>query len=440
MPVARSLWLAPWAAAACVGHAAAQPAPHSHAAAPRPYSGVIDPRGADPAQMASRTALLRSGEQALATGDTEGAIAAFDRAAMMLHSADTEMALVRAYMQSGDYRRALAFCAHTAGGHSDAPAASALYAWLLRAGGQEAVARRVLAEAQASASGDEVVAATARAFGSTAQGSAGASATGVMLELPHRMAPIGLSAPGQAMPSAQSRIVSSGVAMSATLSLVPAAAIQGATRAWVRDGLGRTSEAAIEPASDALQALGLVALRLLSPLDPAGAGSSAQEGVAQDSSAQLRTRASITFASRDPYAGSPGYAIEYVVDASGPASAEPGWPRLHPGFFGGYEGSAGRRRLGIEVPAGPHGGPVFDAAGRLAGISMPGALGQASMIPASLLRAAWAGASQPADSISSGASARSPAPERAMPLPADEVFELGLRHTLQIIVKSSPPG
>ncbi len=433
-PLPHGLWLAPWAAAVCVGHAAAQPAAHSHAAAPRSYSEVTDPRQADPAQMASRTALLRTGEQALARGDTEGAIVAFDRAAMMLHSADTEMGLVRAYMQSGDYRRALAFCAHTAGGHGDAPAAAALYAWLLRAGGQDAVATRVLAEAQASAPGDAVVAATVRAFGPAANGSTGvvpspSTATGVMLELPHRMAPLGVPAPGQAPPSAQARVVSSGVSMSPALALAPASTLQGARRWWVRDGLGRTSEATVEPASDELRALGLVRLRLLAPLNPAPTGNSATS----------RDPASIALSGRDPYAGRPGYAVEYVVDDSGQAPAEPAWPRLRPGFFGGYKGNAGWRRLGIDVPVGAHGGPVFDAAGRLAGIAMAGALGQASMIPASLLKTAWPEAPPGAAPTAATASAQPLTTEHTTPMPADEVFELGLRHTLQIIVEPGPP-
>ena len=60
----------------------------------------------------------------------------------MLHAPDTEAAQVRAHMQAGDYRRALAFGAHAASAHRrDWPAGTALYAWLLQAGGQAAAAR-----------------------------------------------------------------------------------------------------------------------------------------------------------------------------------------------------------------------------------------------------------------------------------------------------------
>ena len=98
--------------------------------------------------MREREALLAQAERELARGDAASAIGVLDRAAMMLHAADTEMALVRAYLQAGEYRRALAFCAHTAGAHRETAEPSALYAWLLHLGGQSAFARRTLAEAR----------------------------------------------------------------------------------------------------------------------------------------------------------------------------------------------------------------------------------------------------------------------------------------------------
>ena len=345
------------------------------------------------------------------------------------------MALVRTYMQSGDYRRALAFCAHTAGGHGDAPAAAALYAWLLRAGGQDAVARRVLAGAQSSAPGHAVLAATAQALG-TARRNAGGTpafdrtsaspATGVMLDLPHRMAPLAVPAPGQAAPPTQARIVSSGVALSPTLVLAPASTHPRANRWWVRDGLGRTREATIEPGPDDLRNLGLMQLRLLAPLGLAST----------DGSDRTHSEAAVALSSRDPYAGSPGYAIDYLIDTADGATTEPGWPVLHPGFFGGQQGSGGWRRLGIDLPDGPHGGPVFDAAGGLAGIALPDGPGQATMIPASLLRSIWPHATTPAEPASTPERGRSAAPRRAAPMPADEVFERGLRVSVQILTAS----
>ena len=54
-------------------------------------------------------------------------------AAAMQHAGAIETGLVRAALQAGDYRQALALCAHTAGAHADEPAAGALHRWLPRA-------------------------------------------------------------------------------------------------------------------------------------------------------------------------------------------------------------------------------------------------------------------------------------------------------------------
>ena len=75
--------------------------------------------GSGTAQLIALARVLAEGEQRLAAGDAAGAEAAFDRAAGAAHDHDVEISLVRAYMQAGDYRRALAFAAHAAGAHGD---------------------------------------------------------------------------------------------------------------------------------------------------------------------------------------------------------------------------------------------------------------------------------------------------------------------------------
>ena len=85
--------------------------------------------------------VLAEGEQRLTVGDAVGAEAALERAAAAAHEHEVELSVVRAYMQEGAYRRALAFVAHTAGAHGENRTATALYAWLLHAGGQQQVAR-----------------------------------------------------------------------------------------------------------------------------------------------------------------------------------------------------------------------------------------------------------------------------------------------------------
>ena len=96
---------------------------------------------------------------------------------MMLHAADAELGLIRAAMQDGQYRRALAFCAHTAGEHTDDADGGALYAWLLRIGGQERARRaQVLADTRAHAPDDAVAAAVEAAFAADAAGRRGRAA------------------------------------------------------------------------------------------------------------------------------------------------------------------------------------------------------------------------------------------------------------------------
>ena len=354
------------------------------------------------AQAHEAKAIVNTAEQALASGRTAAALASFEQAAATQHSAEIEMGLVRSLMQSGSYREALAFCAHTAGGHLDTPAAAALYAWLLRAGGQEAFAARLLNQTLALAPDDAVAQATRRAFAAD-----GLAPSGVMLDLPHRMAPQQQMQGGQATPLPGTRTVSSGVLFDGgQRAFVPRAAVQGARKLWVRNGLGHTTEAVVDSGSDQLGAMDLAALRLVAPLE-SGA---------------------ILLAPTDPFAGSPGFVVEY----SSSTDASPAWPTLHDGFLGAFTGRDGWRRLGIDTPPGRFGGPVFDAAGRLAGIALQGVSLQgtteaATMLPVSMFRDV---ASMTADGSVPARTAQPPASTR---MAADETYERALRVTLQVL-------
>lgn len=353
-------------------------------------------------------AVVVAAEQALANGDTAAASAGFERAAAMQHDGAIEMGLVRGALQAGEYRQALAFCAHTAGAHADEPAAAALYAWLLRAAGQPAEARRVLDQALARAPQHAVVEATRLAFENDVP-----IASGVLLAAPHRMAPQALMQGAQPALPADARTVAAGVLLGGgRAALVPVTAIDGARRIWVRNGLGRATEAVPDAsAAPALREHGLVLLHLQESL-PAGA---------------------TVLAPRDPFAGSPGFVIGYPATGD----SAPAWPTLREGFLGAADGREGLRKLGIEWPSALHGGPVFDAAGRLAGVSLRGAANGAtasgpqgaSMLPVSMFRAL-------AQALS-GAAAEPPA--NAEPLPGriapDAAYELGLKVALHVIVQ-----
>ncbi|HEX6708325.1 MAG TPA: tetratricopeptide repeat protein [Albitalea sp.] len=326
----------------------------------------------------ARDALLAAAEAALARGDAGAAIEAFDKAALMQHAPDTEMGLVRAYLQQGEYRRALAFCAHTAGAHREAPAASALYAWLLAAGGQAVFARRVLDEAAARAPGDAVLAEARRQLASALP-----VTTPALRRLPHRLAPQPVALAGLVPDTA--RVAASGVLLpGGRQALVPLGALEHRVEAvWLRNGLGVTSPGRIQRRLDGL---GVALVTLDAAMAPAeGAGP----------------------APRDPFAGSPGFVVSFAPSTD----ASPAWPWLHQGFVG-----AGRR-LGIELPAGASGGAVFDAAGRWTGV----APGGDAMLGIDRLREAL-GDAMPV------------AVDGVARVPVDVIYERSLRIVMQVIV------
>lgn len=338
-------------------------------------------------RLSERQQLLAEGEALLATGDTPAALAAFERAALMLHAADTEAALVRAYMQAGEYRRALAFGAHAAGAHRDFPAATALYAWLLQAGGQNAVAARQL-DAALARSPEDATLGSAREQLARPWPLAG----GPLLAAPARLAPY-----ASAMPPAAA-VASAVLVDGGRGAIAPAAAVGSGRRLWLRNGLGHTTEGVVSRRFEvAGAALALVQLKDALPM-PAAVGT----------------------APRSPFAGSPAYTLEYAPGADG----QPAWPLLRAGFLG--RGPAGEAPLlGIDVPPGPRGGPLFDGAGRLSGLTASSDDGRNHWIGVTLLR----------DAVGD---LFGPAQESAPRMAPDEIYESGLKLALQLLVEWDP--
>ena len=364
---------------------------------------VRDAQSVSPERLVQRAELLKQGELLLRQRSTAEALATFERAALILHAADSEMAIVRSHMQAGDYRRALAFGAHTAGAHLDVVGGSALYAWLLYAGGQTQVAQRLLVEAQARSASSPLVAAVAVQLATNQP-----RALGSLLDLPTRLAPYG---DANGLPKSARVMGSATLLPGGKSALVPAAFLPlGNAGLWLRNGLGQTTKATI---TQRLPQLGLAVVGLGSPLV-----------VAEDYS----------LAPRDAFAGSIGYAIEY---ASLP-TLEAAWPLLRSGFLGGQADASNPasswRTLGIDMPPGPRGGPVFDSAGRLAGIALPRAAhkGKAKaadlMVPVSALKAAL-GANFAEASNAAALSQGAALPKAAM----DRVYESALKSSLQVI-------
>ena len=303
----------------------------------------------------ARRAIVAEGERALAQGDARAAAELFESAGNMAHEADAELGLVRAMMQAGQYRRALGFASHVAGVHPDEAAGPALYAWLLHLGGQAAAAASTLAGALARLPDDRLL-----------------LAVRTLLAMPSPVPPAGLLAPParfapaspqSALLPALAKPVASGVVFNeGRTAMTMAGALGSATTAWVRDGLGRVAAARVErSAHDAA----IAALHFDTPLG------------APDEAFSLATR--------DPFSGSPGFAIGYPVAADA-AETAPAWPLLRIGFLGAPGAEAGTLALGIAVPPGLRGGPVFDSTGALTGMATGSAGGGYRITLASRLR------------------------------------------------------
>jgi len=379
--VRRRTWLAV-ALAAAAGHARAQVPDWSLEAQRRLRDG---PQANAAERLEQVRSLVAAGESALQAGDPTGAEAAFDAAANIVHSADVEMGLVRTYMQAGDYRRAVAFASHAAGAHRQVPAATALYAWLLNAGGQGVAARRFVDEARLAAPGDPAL----RQVHEMLDGVGDRDAEALMAA-PARTAPYA----NGAQAAVTARAVGSGVLMDAGRhAALPAPLAHGARQLWVRNGMGQTRQATVVAGSgDA----GVTVVRLDAALPDAPA---------------------LQWLERAPFAGSPAFAMEFAPGSD----ATPAWPLLRQCFFA--RAAAGQPGgLLLDAAPGPRGGPVFDAQGRLAGMAVPGAAGGTAWVPVSSFQLPGA----PVNA----------APAAAAPLPrvmADALYETGLRVALQVL-------
>jgi hypothetical protein len=133
-----------------------------------------------------------------------------------------------------------------------------------------------------------------------------------------------------------------------------------------------------------------------------------------------RSAAALVPAPRDPFAGSAGFAVAYATTPD----PTPAWPLLRLGFIGTSSGTDALPRLGIEIPPGARGGPVFDAGGRLAGVTTRGSDGHDRLMPMSMLRREFGGLLGPVTDEA--------APPRA---PVDGIYEGAMPVTLQVLVE-----
>jgi tetratricopeptide (TPR) repeat protein len=318
-------------------------------------------------------ALQRQGEAALQRGESQQALDAFERAAMLRHSAPIEIGIVRSLMQMGAYRRALGFAGHTAFAHPESHDGAALYTLLLRLGGQAPVAQR-LVEAGLQRAPDDVALARARAV-------LAAPLADERVQALTALAPSGDSVPTDATVIGNATLLPDG-----RQALVPLQQLPADGALWVRNGLGRTVRA--ERHRVDAQA-GVAVLRLAEAMD-------APQGTL-----------------RRPFPGTPAFVVAFDRAST--------WPQLHSGFLGNVAGDGAGQWLGVDADAHSAGAAVFDGSGRLLGMALPASgdgrlrfIGLAAAAP--LLPVA-----QPVEATPSAARA------------IDELYEHGLRSALQLI-------
>ncbi|MCV2355218.1 serine protease [Paucibacter sp. B2R-40] len=342
-----------------------------------------------------RLALLQAARRALAAGDSATAIARLDAAAAISHSADTELLMLQAQMQSGDYRGALMFASHTAGAHIHDPEALALYAWMLALGEQRVEAKRMLDVGLQRLPDEPTLSAMRQALPAAEPG---AEAESDPLTARIRPGPLAI---GADLP-AHAQAVGSGLLLDGgRLALVPLAPSQAATQLWLRNGLGHTSAARLVQTFDNL---GLALLSLDKPLPTA--------------------QSTLSRAPRDAFAGSPATSFAYLATPS----AQAAWPAMHRGFLGRISAANNQQAVGVELPIAPRGGPVFDQAGRWIGLVLPNQAGEPQLLPLSVLQAQLGTSFTDVPVLQAG-----------RPIALDQQYEQALPLTLQLLVESKQP-
>jgi S1-C subfamily serine protease len=230
------------------------------------------------AREQERAQLLAVGQARLTAGDGSSARDAFEHAALLRHAPDAEVALVRAYMQAGQYRQALRVAAHSSA-HLEYPEAALLYAHLLRAGGQADVAAKMVTPPLADA------------------------------RVSTRLGPY--EVPADLVP-ADAHSTGTGLVIGA-VAIAPLQAVQGAGALWLRNGVGQAARASVLNI-DHQTGLALLKLDDAMPSAP-----------------------KLELGARDAYAGSAAAVIGYAESRF----SAPVWPALRFGFLMRLPGSAG---------------------------------------------------------------------------------------------------
>jgi hypothetical protein len=374
----------------------------------RPDTPALMPTQATAAKRSPVPELLRQGRAALRAGQVDEAHARFAHAADLEHSAHVEQHLLRAQMQGGHYRQALAFAAHVAQAH-DAPSGAAWHARLLALGGQQALA----AQAQARAAALAATHNAGNGHDHRRDHHHGHGDDESNSDNPETWKP---EAHGDT-PSAQAQLISAGTLLAdGKHVLVPASLLPTQGRVWVRDGLGQTREAwrlvAAANANTAVTrpALAVAVLVVKQPYT----------GVPP-----------LVAAHRPAHAGAPALVMRHAAQPG----AQAAWPQMHTQFLAMPQPPTQTPSVARQPSQALPGGPVFDARGTWLGVTVPG-LRDDSLLPAGAID----GQSLTGVQVESirvqpvAAPTQINSTARASRMPLDELYERAMRNTVQVLV------
>lgn len=352
-----------------------------------------------PETEAQRQASLEQARKALDQGRSADALAHLDTAAALSHAADTEMLIVQAQLQQGEFRPGLSFASHAAGAHLYEPQALRLYAWLLALGEQSSFAQRLLSEGLRRMPDEPGLLALQTQLSRLNAKAEAESSSALAAARPGPWLVAGQEPPIKAEAL---QLLASGLLIDeGRTALVPMSTLATAepsAQLWVCNGLGFGSKAQLR---ERFPELGLALLSLEQALP------------------QGKTSRALSLAPRDAFAGSVASAFSHL----GSPQAAPAWPAMHSGFLGRTSATdPTKQALGIALPQASAGGPVFDQSGRWIGLVMPGATPAAepSLLPSRQL----------AEKIP--ALAQLPTQPLTAKLGSEQIYEQALPLTLQL--------
>jgi hypothetical protein len=326
-------------------------------------------------------ALLRTAEALLQKLDGAGALNVFEQAALLVHSSEVEVGIVRAHMQVGQFERALAFCAHASGAHLDEPVPTLLYAHLLKLSGRLAFSEQLMSKYRLK-------------FGKSADSVSGA-------KLDPYFEAAGLPA--------NARMLGSGLCLpDGKRAVIPAAVFrEGVKHLWVRYGTGFLSKAHLVQNVDQRS---LAIVRIEKP---------------------VRTQYAqwLALARRPAFPGSVSFGMRFRQRLALT------WPVLWTSFIGEppVNGLEGHRIITLPDPSlDGLGSTMFDQTGAAIGLLVhasprAGKKYGANSSPGQLQLAPWTELGLSTDELAGTSSLARPK------VAQDQLYQLGLNNTLQVI-------